>query len=570
MKKNRELVDEKNLLQTVCRLHLEIPSRLSPGALLEQVLEHLGRLVSCQRLAGFASVDREAIEVRLKSAPEEGFTKIRLSLGEAVMSAENDLKKINQMHLLRRTLDRQHESTRGLARLQSLLSSPNLIELPFESQGRVWAQALIELKESERASRDQIEMLKQFAQMAAVALERNHLLEAFDRQSEELARTARKVEQVQKQLHQIERLASVGRLAAGAAHEINNPLTTITAHAHLLLRSVEGEKPQKSLATIKEQAARISKIISDLMGVARPAKPQLGPTDVKTVVESTLGTLEHRFRVAGLDIRTSLPANLPRVVADSRQLEQVFLNLALNAVQAMSRGGTLSVNASLVPGGDQIKISFQDTGRGIPPEKLPLVFEPFYTTKEEGEGAGLGLAISHSIIEAHGGRIEVSSRPGEGSSFTVFLPVSEARMAERGPIETDSGREDSETTPTTPSASVLVIDDEEALRNVLSEALELEGYEVDLARDGEEGLEKLDAKQYQVALLDLRMPRKQGLPVLETVRKDYPSLPVIVISGLAQESEFELARQTGAYACVKKPFDMNDLLAKVKSAIQEN
>jgi len=234
----------------------------------------------------------------------------------------------------------------------------------------------------------------------------------------------------------------------------------------------------------------------------------------------------------------------------------------------MSRGGTLTVEASLVPEGDRIKIAFQDTGRGIPPDKMPLVFEPFYTTKEEGEGSGLGLAISHSIVEAHGGEMEVSSRPGEGTTFLLLLPVGKDLPVDGGVEPQALSEQRADPNKSEKRAAVLVIDDEEALRNVLSEALDLEGYEVQLAIDGEEGLEKLRQGRFDVVLLDLRMPRKQGLPVLETVQSKYPSLPVIVISGLARETEFEMAREAGAYACVKKPFDMNELLATVKSALE--
>ncbi|MGW8178913.1 MAG: ATP-binding protein, partial [bacterium] len=335
----------------------------------------------------------------------------------------------------------------------------------------------------------------------------------------------------------------------------------------LLLRSVEGDKPKKSLQTIKDQAARISKIISDLMGVARPAKPQIEPTDVKATIEHTLGTLEHRFRVAGLELKTNLQDGLPLISADSKQLEQVFLNLALNSIQAMSKGGTLAVEASLVAEGDRVKIAFQDTGRGIPPDKIPLVFEPFYTTKEEGEGSGLGLAVSHSIVEAHGGEMQVSSQPGEGTTFLLFLPIGK-RLPDQNNVLPDSiSREIAKAEQVEERAAILVIDDEEALRNVLSEALELEGYDVELAKDGEEGLERLAQRTFDVVLLDLRMPRIQGLPVLETVQAEYDSLPVIVISGLARENEFDNAREAGAFACVKKPFDMNKLLATVRSAL---
>ncbi len=561
MTKNRELADREKLLQALTELHRDHPSRPTAAKMLERVMEQLGTLALFERVLGFTAANRRLLEIRWKDYGEKDFQKARIPLAEAVRSGDVDLRRVNQMQLFRAAL----RTTAVDKELTRWLNLTNVLELPFESQGLCWAEILIEMVESEPIPHTQIQVLKEFARLASAAIERSYLIESLDQQSETLARTARKVEQFQKQLYQAERLASVGRLAAGAAHEINNPLTTITAHAHLLLRSVEGEKPKKSLETIKDQAARISKIISDLMGVARPAKPQIEPTDVNAVIEHTLGTLEHRFQVAGLELKTNLQKDLPLITADSKQLEQVFLNLALNAIQAMSKGGILTVEASLVGQGDRVRIAFQDTGRGIPADKIPLVFEPFYTTKEEGEGSGLGLAISHSIVEAHGGGMEVSSRPGEGTTFILFLPVGKDLLTQAGSLPETPARE---IAAPEQLASVLVIDDEEALRSVLSEALELEGYEVQIAQDGEEGLRKLEQRSFDVVLLDLRMPRVQGLPVLETVQSEYPSLPVIVISGLASDADFEKARDAGAYACVKKPFDMNELLATVKSAVE--
>ena len=564
MKKNQELADREMLLRAITGLHHGLPSRPSAGRMLEKVLEQLENLVTFKRVLGFTPANRKVLEIRWKRQEDSEFEKVRIPLSDTIQSSDADLRKVNQMQLLRAAL----ESSETSQDMDELLQSSNLLELSLESKGLCWAQLLIETSESDPITQRQIEFLKQFAVLAAPAIEHSYLVETLDEQSETLARTARRVETIQKQLYQAERLASVGRLAAGAAHEINNPLTTISAHAHLLMRSVEGEKPKKSLETIRDQTARISKIISDLMGVARPAKPQVEPTDVNTVINHTLVTLEHRFRVAGLELITELDAALPVITADSKQLEQVFLNLALNAVQAMTKGGTLTVRASHVSERDRVKISFQDTGRGIPPDKIPLVFEPFYTTKEEGEGSGLGLAISHSIVEAHGGEMEVTSQPGEGTTFTLFLPLGKELPPPPDVLPESVLRDLATAESSRPKAAVLVIDDEEALREVLSEALGLEGYEVDLAEDGEEGLKKLEQRRYDVALLDLRMPRKQGLPVLDTVREDYPTLPVIVISGLARENEFEQARQAGAFACVKKPFDMNELLATVKSALE--
>ena len=165
--------------------------------------------------------------------------------------------------------------------------------------------------------------------------------------------------------------------------------------------------------------------------------------------------------------------------------------------------------------------------------------------------------------------MQVSSQPGEGTTFLLLLPVGKDLSVQKDRLPEDLSREILEAKQVEQRAAVLVIDDEEALRSVLSEALELEGYEVELAGDGEEGLKRLDQRAFDVVLLDLRMPKKQGLTVLQAVQAEYSSLPVIVISGLARDNEFDKAREAGAFACVKKPFDMNELLATVKSALDQ-
>jgi signal transduction histidine kinase len=228
-----------------------------------------------------------------------------------------------------------------------------------------------------------------------------------------------------------EELASVATLAAGLAHEIGTPMGVIRGHAELLESAVEDDRSRWRLKTITEQIDRISGIIQALLNLSRPREPVRQPTDVTEVVEGTLTFLTEKLRRRGIAThRDYQPVSL--VHADPEKLQQVFLNLLLNAIDAMNQGGSL--NASVRPGEDGwVEVRLADTGPGIPEEELPRIFEAFYTTKQSGAGNGLGLVVANSIVADHGGNLEVSSEPGEGTEFRIALPPLEELAQEGDP-----------------------------------------------------------------------------------------------------------------------------------------
>jgi len=258
---------------------------------------------------------------------------------------------------------------------------------------------------------------------------REQQLEFLNRELSEAGRDlARQVEERASELRQTERraraaeeLASVATLAAGLAHEIGTPMGVIRGHAELLERAVSDERSRWRLCTIQEQIDRISRIIEALLDLARPQRPDFRPTVLADVLEGTLSFLREKFRRRGIVVERAFgPA--PPVLGDREKLQQVFLNLYLNAADAMGEGGTLRVGLDGVPPG-QVRVRVMDDGAGIPPEALPHIFEPFYTTKEAGAGNGLGLVVAKSIVSDHGGTIEVTSEPGRGTEFRVLLPA---------------------------------------------------------------------------------------------------------------------------------------------------
>jgi signal transduction histidine kinase len=246
---------------------------------------------------------------------------------------------------------------------------------------------------------------------------------------------------VEARLRHAERLASVGRLAAGLAHEIGTPLNVIGGRAEALQRRLAGEPAAgRSLGIISAQIDRISRIVRDLLDFARGSPPRLAPTAIPDVVGKVLDLLEQRLESAGVKVAVEWPANLPEIRADAQQLHQVFLNLVSNAIDVMPDGGTLTIHATraaALPGSDPAELAednggtpaafvaviVADTGPGIPPEHQGRVFDPFFTTKDVGRGTGLGLSVSYGIVRDHGGGIDLHSDPGAGSRFTVVLPI---------------------------------------------------------------------------------------------------------------------------------------------------
>lgn len=233
----------------------------------------------------------------------------------------------------------------------------------------------------------------------------------------------RELTEMQAHLIQSEKLASLGKLAAGIAHEINNPLGGILIYSHLLLEDAKKNTPQhENLKKIVKETARCKDIVKGLLEFARPKEPEMSPTDINDIVNRSLAIMERQAFFQNITIMKEY-SPLPRTVADGSQLQQVFMNLILNAAEAMNGSGVLSIKTSFDGKSDVIRVEFTDTGHGIMAEDMARLFEPFFTTKEVGKGTGLGLAISYGILQKHQGSISVLSEVGKGSTFTIVLPV---------------------------------------------------------------------------------------------------------------------------------------------------
>jgi signal transduction histidine kinase len=298
----------------------------------------------------------------------------------------------------------------------------SILCVPLQTKGQTIGAIEALNKRSGTFDQEDLRLLASLAAPAATAIENARLYE-------ELRRGMHRLEETQTQLVQSARLAAVGELAAGVAHEINNPLTSIIGFTRLLLEDVSPDNQMRhDLETIDREAARARQIVRTLLDFARTDEPVLAPVDLNVLIEEAVilvCTRSVRSKVSLVKDLTSLPP----VMLDANQIKQVLVNLLNNAVQAMPDGGRLAVTTQLVEREidgvprRMVAVSVSDSGVGIPPENQERIFDPFFTTKEVGQGTGLGLSVSYSIVEKHNGKIEVESVPGVGSTFVVLLPL---------------------------------------------------------------------------------------------------------------------------------------------------
>jgi two-component system, NtrC family, sensor kinase len=324
-------------------------------------------------------------------------------------------------------------------------------------------------------------------------------------------------------LMETERLAAVGELVAGVAHEVNNPLSSISAFAQLLLRDGSLTDAQReSVDVIRSETGRASQVVRDLLAFARRSAPQREPLDLNLVIERTIRLRNYQLTSSNVHVELGLSSEIPAVTGEARQLQQVVLNLVTNAIQAVAGvgGGTLSISTHAE--GNQVVLDVADTGTGIPQGLRARVFEPFFTTKPEGEGTGLGLSVSYGIVTAHGGTIRLVDRAdgGPGARFIVTLPAVDAQavLAESGEHPTYTRRSQ------LAGLRVLFVDDEAAIRQGFEAFARLRGFHVVSAADGQAALDALQHTSVDAVVSDLRMPGMDGVALYHALMAERPGL----------------------------------------------
>jgi len=379
------------------------------------------------------------------------------------------------------------------------------------------------------------------------------------------------------QLRQSQKLEAVGTLAGGIAHDFNNVLTAIMGHAHLLQEDVPPKgRAAERVAEILKAGARARDVVRQLLTFARSQGQPRALTRFQDVVLEAVQLLRASVP-SSVQMETNIDPDTPGVLADATQLHQVTVNLVTNAADAMrDHGGRLTLSlgrlqldshaaARLPPlePGPHVRLRVSDTGHGMDPGVLERVFEPFFTTKPLGHGTGLGLAVVHTIVSDHHGRIAVRSKPGEGTTVEVILPqatqpmvVAEAATPE-APLRGNGER-------------LLVVDDETAVLRVLAEQLQRLGYRVRTSTDPEEALETFsdDPDEFDLAITDLQMPRMSGVELAARFISVRADLPVLLITGNRSAVEPHVLRAAGVRELVDKPFRLQDLSRAIRTALE--
>jgi two-component system NtrC family sensor kinase len=279
------------------------------------------------------------------------------------------------------------------------------------------------------SSKDEIgQLAESFNHMLVRLKQARQELEDYGRVLEvKVEERSQRLRTIQAQLMQSAKLASLGRLASGVAHEINGPLNGILTLSHLLMRRLkDNPELQKELELITRETTRASSVVRGLLDFARESKPQKRPCPINELILHTLSLVEGQAVFQNIRIIRNLGSQLPILLLDANQVQQVFMNILLNAADAMPQGGSLTITSNYVPGDANLQVKFTDTGCGIPEENLNQIFDPFFTTKADKKGTGLGLAVSYGIVDRHRGRIEVQSELGRGTTFTLHLPLEAA------------------------------------------------------------------------------------------------------------------------------------------------
>jgi two-component system NtrC family sensor kinase len=368
------------------------------------------------------------------------------------------------------------------------------------------------------------------------------------------------------QLLQAEKLAALGQTISGVAHELNNPLATILTWSERLSQRPLDENTKRGVDTILGEAERAAKIVRNLLTFARKRQSTRTMVDLNAVVRETLALRSYEQRITNITVVDGLSSGLPPVFADAHQVQQVLLNLIINAEQAMlgaNGRGTLVVRSWHDAERESVVLEINDDGPGIADELQPKIFDPFFTTKEVGKGTGLGLTVAYAIVQEHGGRIRLASNKGAGASFYVELPVSGTPSRPPSPVPSNADF------ASLIGSTVLVVEDEPALAAAVGEALTDAGFDVDRAGDGQEALRRVDAKSYDLIICDLKMPKVDGIRFYQRLAKTHQDLSrrVIFVTGDVAGTEAEKFLQESGCRWLAKPFRLGDLLRAAREIL---
>ncbi|HVY54907.1 MAG TPA: ATP-binding protein, partial [Thermodesulfobacteriota bacterium] len=348
------------------------------------------------------------------------------------------------------------------------------------------------------------------------------------------------------------------------AHEINTPLTPILGYAQMLIASpdTEEEKRQRFIEVIYSSADKVRKIVENLLSFARKDKPRREYVNINDILKKTVELRQYQLDLDNINVVMELDPYLPRTMADSTQIDQVFTNIITNACHAISGtdagGGTITIRTRKGASGD-IETVISDTGPGIPEDIVHRIFDPFFTTKPTGVGTGLGLSVSYGLMKEHNGEILVENGPGKGASFVVRLPVRDYKdyLLVEEEAEKDTGQE--EAGPERKGRRVLVVDDEELVTMLIEGILEGEGFDADFVANGEDALSMIRNGGYSFVICDIKMPQMNGMEFYRRVREMDRDLAgrMLFMTGDTGPETVEFVNSTGN-RLLAKPFKIEE------------
>ncbi len=383
---------------------------------------------------------------------------------------------------------------------------------------------------------------------------------ALARDIDDKKRSAEELARQREALYQREKLAALGSLLAGVAHELNNPLSVVVARA-VLLEEQGNPGTQAAAQKIRTAAERCARIVRTFLAMARQQQPERGPIAINDVIAAALDITGYAVRTSSIDVTVDLADDLPLIHADADQLHQVLLNLIVNAQQSLQERPaprTLRITSGLDPGGDFVRVVVADNGPGIPEAVRARVFEPYFTTKPIGVGLGVGLAVSLGIVEAHGGTLTVDCPPAGGAVFTIALPVGTvAARSAAAPVWK----------PGASGRAILVVDDEAEIRDALAEILAAARHRVVTATSGRDGLERMAVERFDVIVTDIRMPDVDGRAFYQEIEARWPdrAARVVFVTGDTLASSLREFVSRCGRPVIEKPF----LPAEVRRIVAE-
>ena len=384
--------------------------------------------------------------------------------------------------------------------------------------------------------------------------------------------------ELESQLLQAQKMETIGTLAGGIAHDFNNIMQAISGYTQLLLWDRKPEDPDyENLVAIEKAAERANRLTRQLLTFSRKVPSALKPVDLNAEIESLREILERTIPKM-VRIECHLAPDIRMVNADRSQIEQVLMNLSINASDAMPDGGRLVFETRNIDldreyglahveaqEGPHVLISISDTGHGMDSETRRRIFDPFFTTQEIGRGSGLGLAMVYGIVRSHSGHIQCDSEPGQGARFKIFLPASDRTITER------PGKKRLDPAQATGTETILVVDDETVILDLAETLLRRFGYKVVRAENGEDALETMAAQgdRIDLVILDLNMPGMGGHSCLEALSGSYPEVPILIASGYSPNRSVRDTLAAGASGFIGKPYQLNELVTVVRNILDD-